>query len=165
MAASDDFKAEMKKCLNGQQEFSEFAGMLRKAVVHEMPALKAQADNAKTQADNTDIALQVMRMEVSKFEETNKLIVELVGKVSELTSSILVVLTENKNDRENFKRLENDLSNIAEGLRVRIKEVEDDQDDTGKLLIAIKTKQNVYITIAGALSLAVLGILAKVYIK
>ena len=158
MAASDDFKAEMKKCLNGQQEFSEFAGMLRKAVVHEMPALKAQADN-------TDIALQVMKIEVSKFEETNKLIVELVGEVSGLTSSILVMLTENKNDRKNFERLENDLSNIAEGLRVRIKEVEDDQEEADKLMIAIKTKQNVYITIAGALSLAVLGILAKVYIK
>ena len=147
MAASDEFKKEMLKCLNGQDEFSEFASTLKKAIVHELPALSERADD-------TEKKLRNIHTEVDKFRETHNLIAKMSEEFHELGKSMLEMITNQKRDTI-------DAGKLAD----RLMKVEDGKVESDKKLTRIGTRQNMYMSIAAALCMAVLSILIKLYTK
>ena len=118
MAASDDFKAQMKKCLKGQEEFLEFAPMLKTAVIHEIPKLKDRADDA-------DKTLQLIQFEVAKFGETNDLLKQMSKDFRVTDSSVMRMLTNQERDTKDFERLESALNDMGSSIREQVKGVDE----------------------------------------
>lgn len=138
MPASDDFKKEMLKCLNGQDEFSEFASSLKTAIVHDLPALGKRADKSEE-------TLREIEKQVSNFGETNTLLKKVSEGIGEVNISIAEMAKDSKHSLKDFERLEGNLNDMGLSIRVQIKALDDRaREETIKVnarLAVLETKQ------------------------
>lgn len=128
--------------------------------INQTPAAKQCMDNQEYVKEELIPALKNLKRHddrITRVERDTQDILESISRSADVTEklngSIIRLVTSFEHYIKDFDKME-----------TRILKVEDGIISADKIMVSVRTKQNVYIGIAGTLSVVVLGILAKVFI-
>jgi SMC interacting uncharacterized protein involved in chromosome segregation len=127
-----------------------------------------QSSVAQQCMSNQDYVINELMPELKKLKRHD----DRITTVERTTNSILRSVEKSANNmealNESIIRMLKDQEHYSKDfdkIEARLKQVEDDKVKSDNEIVRIGTKQNIYMGIAGTLSLAVVAIVGKVYIK